>query len=335
VVQSAPIKNRWLIAFAGVIVMISLGTVYSWSIFTRPLIASFHWTNTVTTWAFAFAIFFLGIGAVIGGRWQDRVGPRTVTLAGVALWGIGNILAGIGTSSLGQWWLYLTYGAIGGLGLGMGYITPVATVTKWFPDKRGLASGMVVMGFGLGAFIYNQIVPRIASFADAAKHSTAYIAAKDAAAKAGTAFDPSTLPPGAQVTSQDVAAVMAVFWVSGIVFLIIGGFCATFLSNPPAGYTVAGAVAAAATSGRKRSGRHPRCRSRRRASTSLPDLPITMPGRAVWMFTSSSPESLRIVMSERPACASFFVMYSRMRTSSARYSAKLRALNQLDFHWWM
>ncbi len=81
----AAVRNRWLIAAAGTIVMICLGTVYSWSLFTRPLLASQHWSNTVTTWTFALAIFFLGVGAVIGGRWQDRVGPRAVTIAGVVL----------------------------------------------------------------------------------------------------------------------------------------------------------------------------------------------------------------------------------------------------------
>ena len=237
--------NRWAIAWAGVIVMICLGTVYSWSIFTRPLIATQHWSNETTTWAFALAIFFLGIGAVIGGRWQDRAGPRIVTMTGVALWGLGSILAGIGTPSLGPWWLYLTYGVIGGLGNGMAYITPVATVTKWFPDKRGLASGMVVMGFGLGAFFYNQIVPRIAAFADAAKHAGAYITAKDAAVKAGTTFDPSQFP----LIPSDTAAIMMVFIWSGVVFVVLGGICASLLKNPPVGYTVAGAVAAAAQSG--------------------------------------------------------------------------------------
>ena len=237
--------NRWAIAFAGVIVMICLGTVYSWSIFTRPLIATQHWSNTTTTWAFALAIFFLGVGAVIGGRWQDRAGPRIVTITGALLWGLGNLLAGLGTTSLGFWWIYLTYGVIGGLGLGMGYITPVATVTKWFPDKRGLASGMVVMGFGLGAFFYNQIVPKIGSFAHAAKDAGAFITAKDAATKAGTVFDPTAFP----VTADDTAAVMSIFIWSGVIFAIIGGICATFLKNPPPGYTVGGAVATAAQSG--------------------------------------------------------------------------------------
>ena len=107
-------SNRWLIATAGTIVMICLGTVYSWSIFTRPLIAAHHWSNTETTWIFALAIFFIGVGAVIGGRWQDRVGPRIVTTTGVVLWGLGNLLGGLGIDAFGSWWMYLTYGIIGG-----------------------------------------------------------------------------------------------------------------------------------------------------------------------------------------------------------------------------
>lgn len=243
---SAPPQNRWLIALAGTVIMICLGTVYSWSLFTRPLLAAFRWSNTDVSWAFAIAIFFLGIGAVAGGRWQDRVSPRTVTIVGVLLWGLGVLLAGIGTPGLGKWWLYLTYGVVGGLGLGMAYITPVAMVTKWFPDKRGLASGMVVMGFGLGAFIYNQIVPRIGSFAAAAAKATAYVNGAADAKKAGAAFNPTQYA----LTSADISAIMAVFIVSGIVFIIIGGACAFLLSNPPQGYTVAGTAATAATSAR-------------------------------------------------------------------------------------
>lgn len=245
---SAP--NRWMVATAGVIVMICIGTIYSWSIFTRPLIAIYHWSNTQTTWAFAIAIFSLGIGAVIGGRWQDRVGPRVVTLTGIVLWGLGSLLAGLGIGTFGAPWLYITYGIIGGLGNGMAYITPVATVTKWFPDKRGLGSGMVVMGFGLGAFIYNQIVPRLAAFKTVASHSTAYVTAKDAATKAGTPFDPSTIPAAMQITPGDASTIAMTFIISGIVFIVLGGICAAMLSNPPAGYTVPGAVAAASAAGR-------------------------------------------------------------------------------------
>jgi|HubBroStandDraft_5_1064220.scaffolds.fasta_scaffold00962_8 OFA family oxalate/formate antiporter-like MFS transporter len=221
--------NRWLIALAGIVVMLCLGTVYSWSIFTNSLISGFGWTSQAATLPFELAIFFLGIGAVIGGRWQDRVGPRTVTITGVVIWGAGVLLAGLGTAHLGAWWLYLTYGVIGGLGNGMAYVTPVAMVTKWFPDKRGLGSGLVVMGFGLGAFVYNQIVPRIAAFASAAKSAGAYIAARDAAIKAGTTFDPAPY----RLSPEQIGSVMMVFVISGIVFIILGGLCAMLLRNPP------------------------------------------------------------------------------------------------------
>lgn len=225
--------------------MICLGTVYSWSLFTNPLIASFGWSTQQTTLTFELAIFFLGVGAVIGGRWQDRVGPRTVTIVGAILWGLGVLLAGAGTVGLGRFWLYLTYGVIGGLGLGMAYISPVAMVTKWFPDKRGLGSGMVVMGFGLGAFIYNQIVTRIPSFAGAAKAATKFTTAKAAAIKAGTTFNAAQYA----LTPDQVHAIMMTFIVSGIVFLVIGTLCAMVLRNPPEGYTVPGAVAAASAAG--------------------------------------------------------------------------------------
>jgi len=232
-------RNRWAIAVAGTVAMACLGTVYSWSIFTQPLIASFGWSNTTTTWTFAIAIFCLGIGAVIGGRWQDRSGPRVVAVTGVVVWGLGNVLAGLGTAQLGAWWIYLTYGVIGGLGLGLGYITPVAAVTKWFPDKRGLGSGMVVMGFGLGAFFYNNIVKAIPSFARAAREAAAVLAARTG----GTA---------ALLSPESVQAVMRVFLVSGIVYLVLGGLCASFLRNPPPDYQLAPAAAAATAAAPKR-----------------------------------------------------------------------------------
>ena len=234
-------QNRWLVLVAGTLVMLVLGTVYAWSNFTQPLLASFGWSNTVTTWTFAIAVFFIGIGAVAGGRWQDRVGPRTVTIAGVVLWGVGNLLAGLGTQALGAPWIYLTYGVIGGFGAGMAYITPVATVTKWFPERRGFASGAVVMGFGLGAFFYGFILKAIPSFAHAAKNAAAYADARAAATKAGTAFVAEQYRLGA----ADVSAIMNVFIVSGIAFLVVGGVFAWFLSNPPSGYTVAGSSPAA------------------------------------------------------------------------------------------
>ncbi|HEX7622185.1 MAG TPA: OFA family MFS transporter, partial [Anaeromyxobacteraceae bacterium] len=196
-------------------------TVYSWSLFTQPLIASFGWSNTTTTWAFALAIFFLGVGAILGGRWQDRSGPTVVAVTGVALWGLGNVLAGLGTARLGAWWMYVTYGALGGFGLGLGYVTPVAAVTKWFPDKRGLGSGMVVMGFGLGAFFYNNVLKAVPSFAAASREAAHVLAAQGGA-------------PG-RLSQAGVSAVMDVFVFSGVAFAVLGGLCALLVRNPPAG----------------------------------------------------------------------------------------------------
>ena len=234
--------NRWGIALAGVVVMLCLGTVYSWSIFTNIFVAGFNWSTQQTTLAFELAIFFLGIGAVVGGRWQDRVGPRTVTIVGVVLWGAGVLLAGLGTFSAGQWWLYATYGVIGGFGNGMAYVTPVAMVTKWFPDRRGLGSGMVVMGFGLGAFVYNQIVSRLDIYKAAAKPAGAFVAAKTAALKAGTTFDPTQYA----LTADQVHGALAIFTVSGLIFVIVGGLAAFMLRDPIAGYTVAATAGATA-----------------------------------------------------------------------------------------
>jgi OFA family oxalate/formate antiporter-like MFS transporter len=236
---AAATPNRWAIAWAGVLVMILAGTVYAWSNFTQPLIASFGWSSTQASLVFGLAIFFIGIGAVVGGRWQDRVGPRNVTVAGIIIWGIGNVLAAVGPHHI--WWWDLTYGVIGGFGNGMAYITPLATVTKWFPDKRGLASGMVVMGFGLGAFIYGFVLKAIPGFVLASKDAGAYADAKSAAVIAGTPFDAAAHA----MTAADIGSLTSVILVSGIIYAILGGAAAMLLQNPPAGYSVAGVAAAA------------------------------------------------------------------------------------------
>jgi MFS transporter, OFA family, oxalate/formate antiporter len=226
--------NRWTIAVAGTVVMLTIGCIYSWAIFTQPLLVAYRWDLRTTTWAYSIANFSLAaVGAVIGGFWQDKAGPRQVALVGVALWGFGNVLAGLGTPAFGALWLYVTYGIIGGIGAGMAYITPLAMVTKWFPDRKGLAGGLVAGGFGLGAFVYNQVVPRLGGFHAAAVHAGGYIAAKSAAAEAGLPFNPAALASGQIFTAADSAAVMRVFVVSGLVFLVVGLLAASLFRNPP------------------------------------------------------------------------------------------------------
>ena len=229
--ETATAKNRWTIALAAAVLMLTIGTIYSWGIFTQPLLVAFRWDLTVATWAYAIANFSLAaIGAVIGGFWQDRVGPRTVAMVGVTLWGLGNVLAGLGTAAFGAPWLYVSYGIIGGIGAGMAYITPVSMVTKWFPDKKGLAGGLVAGAFGLGAFLYNQIVPRLSGFHAAAEHAGGFVVARAAAKAAGTQFDPAAL--SVAFSADDLHALMHVFVASGIVFLIVGLAAAALFRNP-------------------------------------------------------------------------------------------------------
>jgi nitrate/nitrite transporter NarK/N-acetylneuraminic acid mutarotase len=236
-----PSPNRWTIVAAAAVVMLTIGTIYSWAIFTQPLLVAYRWDLTTTTWAYAIANFCLAaVGAVIGGFWQDRVGPRTVTMVGVTLWASGNVVAGLGTSAFGAPWLYVSYGIIGGIGAGMAYITPLSMVTKWFPDKKGLTGGLVTGAFGLGAFVYNQWIPRLPGFHAAAVHAGAFITARTAATAAGARFDPRTLTVAQTFSADDIRAVTHVLIGSGIVFLIVGLAAASLFRNPPAGYSSPG-----------------------------------------------------------------------------------------------
>src|SRR3981081_4167517 len=152
-------SNRWLIAIAGVFFQIALGAVYAWSVFRVPLAKQFGWTISEVTLTFTISIFVLGFAAFFGGLWLNRRGPRIVALTGGVLYGLGVFLASF--SDHGLWWLYLSYGVIGGIGLGFGFIVPVAVLVKWFPDRRGLITGVAVGGFGAGALITAPVATRL------------------------------------------------------------------------------------------------------------------------------------------------------------------------------
>lgn len=154
-----PTRNRWGIALAGVFMQIALGAVYAWSVFRDPLMRQFHWTISEVTLTFTIAIFVLGFASFFGGLWLNRKGPRIVAITGGALYGLGVFLASFSADKL--WWLYLSYGLIGGIGLGFGYIVPVAVLVKWFPDKRGLLTGIAVGGFGAGALVTAPVATRL------------------------------------------------------------------------------------------------------------------------------------------------------------------------------
>ena len=151
--------NRWWIALAGVCLQMALGSAYAWSVFRIPLSNEFGWTISQVTSTFTIGWFFLGCASLLGGLWLSRTSPRTVAITGGLLWGIGVFLATFSAHRL--WWLYLTYGAIGGTGLGMGYIVPISVLVKWFPDRRGLVTGIAVGGFGAGSLIAAPVAHRL------------------------------------------------------------------------------------------------------------------------------------------------------------------------------
>src|SRR5579859_7497055 len=152
-------SNRWVIAIAGIIMQVALGAVYAWSVFRNPLTQSYGWTVPQVTQIFELTIFVLGVAAFAGGLWMKRSGPRGIaTIAGIC-YGLGWVLAGQAGGNLLL--LTLSYGVLGGLGLGLGYIVPLATLIKWFPDKRGLITGITVAGFGAGALVTAPVAQRL------------------------------------------------------------------------------------------------------------------------------------------------------------------------------
>ncbi|NOQ82003.1 MAG: MFS transporter [Methylophaga sp.] len=153
--------NRWLIAPAAVAIHLCIGSVYAWSIFNPPLMKQFgvvasaadDWSFSSVVWIFSTAIVFLGLAAAIAGKWLENVGPRATGFLAACLWGGGFLVGSIGISTHQLWLIYLGYGALGGCGLGLAYVTPVSTLIRWFPDRRGMATGIAIMGFGGGAMI--------------------------------------------------------------------------------------------------------------------------------------------------------------------------------------
>ena len=144
--------TRVIIAVAGVAMQVALGAVYAWSVFADPLAQAYGGASaTAVNSTFSITIFTLGFAAFVGGLWMGRSGPRIVALTAGVLYGLGIFLAGFAGNSLV--FLYLTYGFVAGAGIGLGYIVPVATLIKWFPDKRGFITGVAVAGFGGGAFV--------------------------------------------------------------------------------------------------------------------------------------------------------------------------------------
>src|SRR5437899_6894227 len=151
--------NRWQIAVAGIVMQVALGAVYAWSVFRIPLTRAYGWSISQVTFTFELAILVLGFSAFAGGLWMKRAGPRRMAVIGGLGYGLGVILAGQAHGHLGL--LYLSFGVLGGFGLGLCYIVPVATLIKWFPDKRGMMTGLAVAGCWTGAVVTAPLAQRL------------------------------------------------------------------------------------------------------------------------------------------------------------------------------
>jgi MFS family permease len=162
---AGPGFNRWLVPPAALAIHLCIGQAYAFSVFKLPLTKALgitqslpeDWSQKELAWAFTLAIVCLGLSAATFGRWLERVGPRRSGVAAALCWSSGFLLAALAVKLHNIWLLYFGYGIVGGCGLGLGYITPVSTLIKWFPDRRGLATGMAIMGFGGGAMIASPL----------------------------------------------------------------------------------------------------------------------------------------------------------------------------------
>ncbi|WP_343691916.1 OFA family MFS transporter [Chitinophaga sp.] len=152
------LKNRWLIAASAVGIHLSIGSVYAWSVYTKPLIAQLGWGLKETQFTFSLAIFFLGMSAAFLGSYVEKLGPKKSGRLAALFFGAGIAGSGLAVYAHSLWGLYLSYGVIGGIGLGLGYITPITSLVKWFPDKKGLATGLAIMGFGFAALISSPLI---------------------------------------------------------------------------------------------------------------------------------------------------------------------------------
>ena len=250
---AGPGFSRWLIPPAALAVHLCIGQAYATSVYKTSLVKHFDTGNTQIGIVFSIAIVMLGLSAAVMGTWVDRNGPRKAMVTSACFWATGFLVGALGIATGQLWLLYLGYGVIGGIGLGIGYISPVSTLIKWFPDRPGLATGMAIMGFGGGALIASPLSQQLMSWYDPNYNSavSTSVASGSAVAKlfvtlglvyfvfmmygafsirvpaegwAPAGFDPASVKAKPMVTTASVSAANAIrtpqFW-----FLWVVLFC--------------------------------------------------------------------------------------------------------------
>jgi MFS family permease len=244
-IVARPGFNRWLIPPAALAVHLCIGQAYATSVYKTALVEHFDTSLTAIGIIFSIAIVMLGLSAAAFGTWVDRNGPRAAMFTAAVFWSTGFLIGSLGIATEQLWLLYLGYGVIGGIGLGIGYISPVSTLIKWFPDRPGLATGMAIMGFGGGALIASPLSRQLMDLYDPGYDGTAgtvpsghavallfltlglvylaymlfgaFIVRVPAEGWKPEGFDPSTVKKKALVTTESVSARNAIktpqFWL--------------------------------------------------------------------------------------------------------------------------
>lgn len=200
-------SKRWFLAIAGVVIMLVLGTVYAWSVFVKPIVVAQGWETKVVQRVFMLIIGVIGVSAAFGGMLVDKKGPKFVAILGAIFYGVGVLLGGVALRAGNFWFLLFGYGLIAGIGNGLAYVVPIATLIRWFPDKRGMITGLAVMGFGFGAFFIGMIIPGLINNVGVANS----------------------------------------FFILGAVYLVLTLLASAVLKNPPAGWLPKGFTPPATT----------------------------------------------------------------------------------------
>ena len=190
------VKNRWLMAIGAMAIHMCIGSVYAWSVYVNPIQSTMAWTLTDVTITFSIAIFFLGLSAALMGKFVEKKGPRVAATLAAVLFGLGTVGSGGAIALESKVLLYLTYGVLGGTGLGIGYISPVSMLVKWFPDRRGMATGLAIMGFGFASAISGPAIKVLI----------------------------------------DSVGISSTFYVLGAIYFVVMFSAAQYLANPPEGY---------------------------------------------------------------------------------------------------
>jgi MFS family permease len=200
--------NRWLVPPAALAIHLCIGQAYATSVYKTSLVDHFEVSLTAVGIVFSIAIVMLGLSAALFGTWVDTGGPRRAMVAAALAWSLGFLVGGLGIATGQIWLLYLGYGVIGGIGLGIGYISPVSTLIKWFPDRPGLATGLAIMGFGGGALVASPVESKLLATFDSGFDAT----------------DPTSVASGSAVASM--------FVTLGIVYLVVMLFGAWLVRVP-------------------------------------------------------------------------------------------------------